>query len=96
MLRILALSCLVFPPLSPPLCDSRAQEAPGGVIKDEGCSQRLGWLQAVKFPNCVVAAVEACKRGVVRAHLVDARIPGGLQLELYSRDGVGTMISTDI
>jgi amino-acid N-acetyltransferase len=26
---------------------------------------------------------------------VDARIDGGLLLELYSRDGVGTMISTD-
>lgn len=26
---------------------------------------------------------------------VDARVDGGLLLELYSRDGVGTMISTD-
>ncbi|KAL0031769.1 hypothetical protein WJX79_006380 [Trebouxia sp. C0005] len=33
--------------------------------------------------------------GVKRAHLVDARQDGGLLLELYSRDGVGTMISTD-
>jgi hypothetical protein len=30
-----------------------------------------------------------------RAHLVDARLDGGMLLELYSRDGVGTMISTD-
>ncbi|PNG66840.1 Amino-acid acetyltransferase, partial [Tetrabaena socialis] len=28
-------------------------------------------------------------------HLLDARIDGGLLLELYSRDGVGTMISAD-
>lgn len=33
--------------------------------------------------------------GVKRAHLLDARLDGGLLLELYSRDGVGTMISTD-
>jgi amino-acid N-acetyltransferase len=33
--------------------------------------------------------------GVKRAHLVDARLDGGMLLELYSRDGVGTMISTD-
>ncbi len=33
--------------------------------------------------------------GVKRAHLLDARIDGGLLLELYSRDGVGTMISAD-
>jgi hypothetical protein len=26
---------------------------------------------------------------------VDARNPGGLLLELYSQDGMGTMISTD-
>jgi len=32
---------------------------------------------------------------VRRAHLVDARVDGGLLLELYSRDGMGTMISTD-
>jgi len=33
--------------------------------------------------------------GVKRAHLVDAKLDGGLLLELYSRDGVGTMISAD-
>ena len=30
-----------------------------------------------------------------RSHLLDAREDGGLILELYSRDGVGTMISAD-
>jgi hypothetical protein len=40
---------------------------------------------------CMSAAVA----GVKRAHLVDARLDGGMLLELYSRDGVGTMISTD-
>jgi hypothetical protein len=33
--------------------------------------------------------------GIKRSHLLDARLDGGLLLELYSRDGVGTMISTD-
>ena len=33
--------------------------------------------------------------GVKRSHLLDARLDGGLLLELYSRDGVGTMISAD-
>ena len=37
----------------------------------------------------------ACKNGIKRTHLVDARIDGGMLLELYSRDGVGTMISAD-
>ena len=52
-------------------------------------------MQALAFPNGVMAACMACKHGVKRAHLVDARMDGGLLLELYTRDGVGTMISTD-
>ena len=50
----------------------------------------------MKFPNSVVSAVVACKTGVKRTHIVDARIEGGLVLELYSRDGIGCMISTDL
>lgn len=51
--------------------------------------------KASKIPPAVLAAYEACRGGVARSHLVDARIDGGLLLELYSRDGVGTMISAD-
>lgn len=47
------------------------------------------------FPTAVAVAVMACVKGVKRSHLVDARLDGGMLLELYSRDGVGTMISTD-
>ena len=59
----------------------------------DACAVR-SW-QALRFPNSLLAAVAACKNGVHRAHLVDARADGGLLLELYSRDGAGTMISTD-
>jgi hypothetical protein len=48
--------------------------------------------------NCCRLALEVYTRlspGVKRAHLVDARLDGGLILELYSRDGVGIMISGD-
>ncbi|KAK9821240.1 hypothetical protein WJX81_007316 [Elliptochloris bilobata] len=55
----------------------------------------LDCWQSLRFPNSLLAAVAACKNGVRRAHLVDARADGGLLLELYSRDGAGTMISTD-
>lgn len=47
------------------------------------------------IPTGLLASVVACKNGVKRAHLVSAYIEGGLILELYSRDGVGCMISTD-
>lgn len=47
------------------------------------------------LPAPLLAACAVCRLGVKRAHLVDARMDGGLLLELYSRDGVGCMISTD-
>ncbi len=37
---------------------------------------------------------DALKRGVQRIHLIHADIEGGLLLELYTRDGVGTLLST--
>jgi amino-acid N-acetyltransferase len=41
-------------------------------------------------------AIAACHGGVRRAHLIDYRVEGSLILELFSRDGIGTMVSTDI
>lgn len=41
-------------------------------------------------------AVTACRRGVRRVHLVDHGIEGGLLLELFTRDGVGTMVTAEI
>jgi len=40
-------------------------------------------------------AVEACRHGVRRAHLVSWGTDGALLLELFTRDGVGTMITAD-
>lgn len=41
------------------------------------------------------SAAEACRRGVRRSHLLDAELDGSLFRELFSRDGCGTMITTD-
>ncbi len=38
-------------------------------------------------------AIRASKLGVERIHLVDRKINGGLQLELFTRQGAGTLIS---
>jgi amino-acid N-acetyltransferase len=40
-------------------------------------------------------AVESCQRGVRRTHLIDRSVDGGLLLELFTRDGIGTLISTE-
>lgn len=40
-------------------------------------------------------AVRACEGGVKRVHLVSQQIDGAILLELFSRDGIGTLISAD-
>jgi len=40
-------------------------------------------------------AVRACRNGVSRVHLLDQNIDGAILLELFTRDGVGTMVNAD-
>ncbi len=40
------------------------------------------------------AAIQSCRSGVNRAHLIDRTIDGSLLLELFSHDGIGTLISS--
>jgi len=47
---------------------------------------------AAIFPY-LESAMNACSSGVPRAHLIDRRIDGAILLELFTRDGCGTMIS---
>ncbi|HEY9199848.1 MAG TPA: amino-acid N-acetyltransferase, partial [Gammaproteobacteria bacterium] len=42
------------------------------------------------------SVTQAAKRGVRRAHLVARAIDGALLQELFTRDGVGTLITTDV
>ena len=51
---------------------------------------------AASDPALLLAcAVHACRNGVNRVHLVDRSADGALLLELFTRDGVGTMVSAD-
>ena len=45
--------------------------------------------------NRLRQSMKACRSGVSRVHVIDRRIEGALLLELFSRDGVGTMINAD-
>jgi len=38
-------------------------------------------------------AAKACRKGVSRAHLVSANVDGALLMELFTHEGVGTMVS---
>jgi amino-acid N-acetyltransferase len=43
----------------------------------------------------IESAINACLNGVRRVHLVNRHIDGALLLELYTRDGVGRMVTAD-
>ena len=45
--------------------------------------------------NRLRQALHACRHDVSRVHLIDCRIDGALLLELFTRDGIGTMINAD-
>lgn len=46
--------------------------------------------------NYLRHAIHACQRGVERTHLIDRHIDGGLLLELFTRDGIGTLIAAGL
>jgi amino-acid N-acetyltransferase len=41
------------------------------------------------------AAVDACRRGVKRVHILDRKQDGALLKELFTRDGIGTLITAE-
>lgn len=43
----------------------------------------------------ISGAVQACRQGVRRVHLISRHTDGALLLELFTRDGIGTLISAD-
>ncbi len=44
----------------------------------------------------LLTAIDSCRQGVKRAHLIERQLDGGLLLELFTRDGVGTLISAEL
>jgi amino-acid N-acetyltransferase len=40
--------------------------------------------------------VRACQNGTRRVHVIDRRVDGALLLELFTRDGIGTLINADL
>jgi len=60
--------------------------------------QRLSEVDTLndETASVLLSAVTACHNGVRRAHLLDRRVEGALLLELFTRDGIGTMVTADI
>lgn len=51
---------------------------------------------SASIQHCLQAAIKACEQGVARAHIINRHIDGALLLELFSRDGSGTLLMTDL
>ncbi len=54
-------------------------------------ADKAGEFAAVYLP----VTINACRGGVKRVHVVDRKLDGGLLLELFTHEGVGSMISQD-
>lgn len=59
-------------------------------VSDVPALERQGILSGGMIPK-VDCCVEAVRRGVGRAHIIDGRIPHAILIELFSDRGVGTM-----
>ncbi|KFK30379.1 hypothetical protein AALP_AA7G253500 [Arabis alpina] len=59
-----------------------------------GGEERLSRLNG--YLSELAAAAFVCKGGVKRVHLLDGTISGVLLLELFKRDGMGTMVASDV
>lgn len=56
-------------------------------------SCRNQWQATETSVRQLMFAIHACRHGVRRAHLLDRRVDGALLLELFTRDGIGAMLS---
>lgn len=59
-----------------------------------GGEERLGRLNG--YLSELAAAVFVCRGGVQRVHLLDGTVGGAILLELFTRDGIGTMVASDV
>ncbi|MDQ3774591.1 MAG: amino-acid N-acetyltransferase [Pseudomonadota bacterium] len=65
------------------------EEAEAAIAQNRSSNMRAPRLGLSEL-QC---AIKGCRMGVARAHLIDRRRDGALLLELFERDGIGTLVS---
>jgi len=87
------------------LAESSLVDDAGRVVRQltlEQANTLLARRRAIAPPSAhestrhLRSAVYACRNGVRRTHLVERGIDGGMIAELFTRDGIGTMVSADL
>ncbi len=81
--------------------DAGVADADGALLRELTVSQaqsRLtqGNVLARDLQAHLPAAIRACRGRVARAHLISRHMDGALLLELFTREGLGTMVSQDL
>ncbi len=68
-------------------------DATGQLLQQMSQKDVENLLESDSSISELLCALTASKHGVERVHLIDRAISGGLLLELFTRDGVGTLVS---
>lgn len=84
--------------------ESGIQSDGGALVRELGMAEVSAVLRERANSNTLsdadstrqlATALRACHGGVTRTHLIDAEVDGGIVLEAFTRDGIGTMIYAD-
>jgi amino-acid N-acetyltransferase len=76
-------------------CVPDSQKTMQQMTTDEAKTLLKEDLQISAYTSRILnAAIQSCEHGVERVHLINRRQDGALLLELFTRDGVGTLISS--
>ena len=71
----------------------------GSLISRTTASQLRGLLASGELSSGMVPKIAACVRaveaGVKRAHILDGRVRHALLLEIFTQEGVGTMVTAE-
>jgi amino-acid N-acetyltransferase len=76
------------------------QDASGGLLRELTVSEAESALRTrADLPEdarlYLPAAIKACRAAVPRVHLLSRHVDGAILLELFTHDGVGTMVARD-
>ena len=71
--------------------DDESSLIPVVNVSDVPKLQNQGIISGGMIPK-IACCVDAVRRGVGRAHIIDGRIPHSILIELFSDEGIGTML----
>jgi acetylglutamate kinase len=70
---------------------------PGSLVSQIGAAELEGMIASGAIEGGMIpkaaACVRAVRRGVARAHVLDGRAPHALLLEIFTDEGIGTMVT---